>query len=161
VPRLPHQPPDNGPHEPAQLADELIPIATQLVATVRDYGPADVAAVLAQVPHGRYDALAVVLAGMVDPDRTPAELLAWSLGGPVPSREGPTPPHLYVTEVNKAALGRRAERRAEVARLSALRLSSSEIAERLGITQRAVIRHRTALRRLAEQAGSTDLGRAV
>jgi DNA-binding NarL/FixJ family response regulator len=160
VPRLPHQPPDNGPQEPAQLADELVPIATQLVATVRDYGPDDVAAVLAQVPHGRYDALAVVLAGMVDPDRSAAELLAWSLAGPVPSREQ-TPLHLLVKNAPPVSLGRRAQRRADVARLTAAGLSAAEVATRLGITRRAVCRHRSALRALATQSQPSDLGRAV
>jgi hypothetical protein len=73
---------------PELLADELVPIAAELVGTVRDYGPDDVAAVLARVPQGRHDALAVVLAAMVDPDRTAHELLAWT-GGPVQSRDKP------------------------------------------------------------------------
>lgn len=63
------------------LTDTLVPIAAQLVGTVRDYGPEDVAAVLARVPDGRHDALAVVLAAMVDPDATPRELLAWTVNG--------------------------------------------------------------------------------
>lgn len=71
-----------------QLVDDLVPIAAELVGTVRDYGPDDVAAVLARVPQGRHDALAVVLAAMVDPDRTAYELLAWT-GGPVQSRDKP------------------------------------------------------------------------
>jgi hypothetical protein len=69
-----------------RLAEDLVPIAAELVGTVRDYGPDDVAAVLARVPGGRYDALAVVLAAMVDADRTPAELLDWTTTGPVQSR---------------------------------------------------------------------------
>ncbi len=63
------------------LADALVPIAAQLVGTVRQYGPDDVSAVLARVPNGRHDALAVVLASMVDPDATPSQLLAWTRGG--------------------------------------------------------------------------------
>jgi hypothetical protein len=70
-----------------QITDTLVPIAAQLIGTVRDYGPADVAAVLARVPDGRFDALAVVLAAMVDPDVRPSELLAWTTAGPVQSRE--------------------------------------------------------------------------
>lgn len=62
----------------ADLADALVPIAAELVGTIRDYGPEDTAEILARVPDGRLDALAVVLAAMVDPDRTPAELLAWT-----------------------------------------------------------------------------------
>lgn len=65
----------------ADLADALVPIAAQLIGCVREYGPDDVSAVLAQVPDGRHDALAVILAAMVDPDSTPKELLAWTTGG--------------------------------------------------------------------------------
>lgn len=60
-----------------QLTDELLPIAAELIGCVHDYGPAEVAAVLARVPDGRHDALAVVLAAMVDPDASTADLLAW------------------------------------------------------------------------------------
>lgn len=64
-----------------ELAESLVPIAAELVGTVRDYGPDDVRAVLARVPAGRHDALAVVLAAMVDPDKRPQELLAWTSCG--------------------------------------------------------------------------------
>lgn len=60
-----------------QLAEELVPIAAELVGTVRDYGPESVAEVLARVPGGRHDALAVVLAAMVDPEQTARDLLSW------------------------------------------------------------------------------------
>ena len=73
------------------LADALVPIAAELIGCVRDCGPDDVAAVLARVPDGRHDALAVVLAAMVDPDATTRELLAWTTAGPVQSR-GELPP---------------------------------------------------------------------
>src|SRR5690348_16183231 len=63
------------------LADQLVPIAAELVATVRDCGPDDVAAILARVPGNRHDALAVVLAAMVDPDQSVRDLLAWTLNG--------------------------------------------------------------------------------
>jgi len=62
----------------ADLADELVPIAAELVGCVRDFGPDAVAAVLARVPEGRHDALAVVLAAMVNPDASLTELLAWT-----------------------------------------------------------------------------------
>ena len=67
--------------------EQLLPIAAELIGCVHDYGPAEVADVLARVPEGRHDALAVVLAAMVDPDRPAAELLAW-LEQPVHSRDG-------------------------------------------------------------------------
>lgn len=63
------------------FADALVPLAAELVGVVRDYGPDDVAEVLARVPDGRHDALAVVLAAMVDPDSSPRELLAWTTVG--------------------------------------------------------------------------------
>ena len=63
------------------LVESLVPIAAQLIGTVREYSPADVSAVLARVPDGRHDALAVVLASMIDPDSRPSELLAWTRGG--------------------------------------------------------------------------------
>jgi hypothetical protein len=68
------------PTDHEQLADQLVPLAAELVGTVRDYGPDDVAAVLARVPDGRHDALAVILAAMIDPDQTARELLAWVNG---------------------------------------------------------------------------------
>jgi len=62
-------------------ATSLVPLAAELVGTVREHGPDDVAAVLARVPDGRHDALAVILAAMVDPDATVRELLAWTDSG--------------------------------------------------------------------------------
>jgi hypothetical protein len=60
-----------------EYAEALVPIAAELVGTVRDYGIDDVRAVLARVPHGNLDDLAVVLAAMVDPDQSARDLLAW------------------------------------------------------------------------------------
>lgn len=135
---------------PEKLAEDLVPIAAELVGTVRDYGPDDVAAVLARVPGGRHDALAVVLAAMVDPDARPKQLLAWTELGPVNSRD--FSPSLYnLKDLDERALGRTADRRAEVARLSSLGLSVREIAERLELTPRSVVRHRAAIRH-AQQA---------
>ncbi|SNR32795.1 hypothetical protein [Blastococcus mobilis] len=74
-----------------RLAEDLVPIAAELVGTVRDYGPDDVAAILAPLSPGHLYRLAIVLAAMVDPDARPADLLAWTVEGPVPSREGFTP----------------------------------------------------------------------
>lgn len=136
------QPPD---HE--TLADALVPIAAELVGVVRDYGPADVAQVLARVPAGRYDALAVVLAAMVDPDARPSQLLAWTELGPVPSRDF-TPSAFRDLSTDQAS--RVDERRTLIARLTADGWGPTAIAKRLGITKRSVVRHRTALR--TEQA---------
>jgi DNA-binding NarL/FixJ family response regulator len=127
----------------------LISLAAELVGTVRDFGPDDVAAVLARVPDGRHDALAVVLAAMVDPDATPTELLAWTTAGPVKSREY-IPRHLFLASLPAEALGRHPERREEVRRLTAAGVSAQDIAARLRITTRAVTRHRAAI--LAEAA---------
>lgn len=130
-----------------QLVDDLVPIAAELVGTVRDYGPDDVAAVLARVPHGRHDALAVVLAAMVDPDARPAELLAWTSAGPVQSRDfTPT----AFRDLSTGHAEQVAERRATVARLTADGWGPTEIADRLGITKRSVVRHRAAIRDAAE-----------
>jgi hypothetical protein len=63
------------------LADRLLPIATDLICVIRDEGPDAVARVLARVPDGRHDALAVILAAMIDPDAKASELLAWTRGG--------------------------------------------------------------------------------
>lgn len=128
-----------------ELAEACVPVAAQLIATVRDYGPDDVRAVLATVPQGRYDALCVVLAAMVDPDSNAAQLLEWTTAGPVQSRDM-TPAHLYVKNIPVGAWGRQKERREEVARLTNAGLSADEIGERLGITSRAVTRHRSAIR---------------
>lgn len=95
-PVLPLPVPPAGENAAASIADQLIPIAAELVATVRDYGPDTVGDVLDQVPDlpehvvgragGKYGALAVVLAAMVDPDKTLTELLGWTIAGPVQSR---------------------------------------------------------------------------
>lgn len=135
----------------ADLAESLIPIAAQLVGVVRDFGPKDVAAVLAKVPDGRHDALAVVLAAMVDPDARPSQLLAWTQLGPVPSRDF-TPPGYDQEGLAKSAATVWQERRAEVARLTDAGYSAQEISERLGISDRAVTRHRTAIRAAMEKA---------
>jgi hypothetical protein len=123
----------------------LIPLASELIGVVRDYSPADVAAVLARVPDDKRDALVVLLAAMVDPDARPSQLLAWTRLGPVPSR--PFVPAGYsLRSLPPETLGRRSERRMEVGRLSNLGLTVDQIAERLGITSRAVTRHRSAIR---------------
>jgi len=135
----------------ARQADQLVHIAAELVGTVRDYGPDETARVLAKTPDGQLGALAVVFAAMVDPDATPAELLAW-LDRPVQSR--PFTPQIAWTPLiplgdAEAVKGRIVidHRRAEVARLSAAGMGLAEIAALLGINRRSVSRHRAALAR--------------
>lgn len=62
---------------PADQAERMVPVAAALVGAVHDGGPGEVAALLAGIPAHDRDALAVVLAAMVNPDRTVTELLAW------------------------------------------------------------------------------------
>ena len=134
-----------------QIATSLVPLAAQLIGVVRDYGPDDVAAVLARVPDGRHDALAVVLAAMVDPDARPSDLLAWTHSGPVKSRQF-TPPEYDAGNVADHSLSHHSERRAEILRLTQEGLTRPQIAERLGVTVRCVERHRAAIRKELEGA---------
>lgn len=134
-----------------RLAVDLVPFAARLVAAVRDDGPADVAALLAAVPEGRHDALAVVLAAMVDPDRTPAQLLAWTdwdAAAPV-TTVLPPPAHDDVDQlaVDHVRAGYRmqltgATLHAAVHALTGIGLSIPAIAERTKTTTRQVERLR-------------------
>jgi hypothetical protein len=63
------------PEQRGDLAEALVPVATRLAGAVRDGDPHAVACLLAKVPAAAKDDLAVVLAAMVDVDRTPRELL--------------------------------------------------------------------------------------
>jgi hypothetical protein len=65
----------------------LVPLAAELVATIRDYGRDDWQAVLSRVPDDARDDMVFVLAAMVDADKTPSQLLAWTKK-PVQSRDG-------------------------------------------------------------------------
>ena len=67
------------------LAENLVPIAGQLVGAVHDEGVGAVARVLSQVHPDHMYALAVVLAAMVDPDSPPSELLGWVTWDDVPA----------------------------------------------------------------------------
>lgn len=64
---------------PERLAEDLVPIAAQLVGTVRDYDPADTGALLdrAGIHDAKARAFVVVLAAMVPPDQSARDLLAW------------------------------------------------------------------------------------
>ena len=71
-----------GPQLPTteEVIDAVRPYALQLVGVVRDRGPADVEAVVGAIPHGEdgRNAALVLLAAMVDPGKTPGQLLAWT-----------------------------------------------------------------------------------
>ncbi len=64
----------------SDLADALVPVAAELIGTVRDFDPADTAEILDRVGvlDERSRALVVTLAAMVPVDRSPSELLAWT-----------------------------------------------------------------------------------
>lgn len=133
------------------IASELVPLAAQLVGTLRDYSPEDVAAILDPLPESHLYRLTIILAAMVDPDASPSELLAWTTGGPVESRKF-TPPAYDIKNLSEHAFGRHAERRQEIIRLTNEGLSRPQIAARLGVTVRCVERHRAAIRNALEEA---------
>lgn len=65
------------PESLGDLAESLVPVATQLVGAVHDDGAGAVARVLCGIHPDHLPALAVVLAACVDPDSTLDELLGW------------------------------------------------------------------------------------
>jgi len=67
------------------LAENLVPVAGQLVGAVHDDGIGAVARILSGVHPDHMYALAVVLAAMVDPDSPPSELLGWVTWDDVPA----------------------------------------------------------------------------
>lgn len=172
------------------LAADLVPAAARAVADIRDCDPADVLGALAEVPDERRDDLILLLAAMVDPDRSLAELLAWTVGT-VRSRDGaqerrsftgdyvPCPDCGRRTRFDNLAghrggrqchLEKRAEKRpvdpvavderaagrdvklttaeldAVVADLTDRGLSSEDIAQRLRVARRTVVRSRARIR---------------
>jgi hypothetical protein len=67
-----------GATERGDLAEELLPVAARLATIVQgDGGPEDVQRLLDGLDTYRVGALAVVLAGLVDPDRPLGALLGW------------------------------------------------------------------------------------
>lgn len=72
-------PPDPPP------VDQLLDTALELVGVVHDYGPDATADLLDQLTPGDWYRLAIACAAMVDPDKTPGELLGW-LEQPLRSR---------------------------------------------------------------------------
>ncbi|MER5649689.1 hypothetical protein [Streptosporangium sp. NPDC002524] len=59
------------------LARHLLKVALHLACMVRDEEPAAVAAYLSELPQVERDHLPIILAALVDVDRTEEELLAW------------------------------------------------------------------------------------
>jgi hypothetical protein len=59
------------------LAERMVPVAMRVVGAVHDEGAGAVARALAPLTPQERIAVTVVLAAMVNPDRTPSELLAW------------------------------------------------------------------------------------
>jgi FixJ family two-component response regulator len=59
------------------LIEALMPDAAFLAMAVRDRDPADIHTRLAGLARHELEALAVILAGMVDPDRSLADALGW------------------------------------------------------------------------------------
>lgn len=72
-----HTPPTDGATARGDLAQALVPEAAFLAMAVRDRDPAEIAHYLNGLTRHRLEALAVVLAAMVDPDRSLKEALAW------------------------------------------------------------------------------------
>ncbi len=87
------------------LVDACVPLAAELVCVTRDEGPDAVAEVLARVPDGRLDALAVVLAAMVNPDSSIGDLLAWTDWTPPPPRTPRRPSAGAAWPATNASLG--------------------------------------------------------
>lgn len=94
------------------LAEESVPRASLLVEAVHDGGPAEVGRLLADLDRRQLNALAVVLAAMVDPDATLHELLGW-----VPPLDRPVQhPTLFAMSEEVEAEARMYERRLQRAR---------------------------------------------
>lgn len=85
------------PHDPELVAkgrlvnEHLVDSALELIDAVRYGSATQVRDILTQVKDGRTDALAVVLAAMVDPEQTPTGLLGWVDGIEEPTRMGRPP----------------------------------------------------------------------
>lgn len=87
-----------------ELAERLVPIATDLVMRVHDEGRDSIARLLESLADVERCALLVVLAAMVPTDAPVADLLAWvtwdEYGRPLPGRRVPPAGHdLRVREV--------------------------------------------------------------
>jgi DNA-binding NarL/FixJ family response regulator len=96
--------------------------------------------------------LAAELVGTSATSGPRTSLPCWPACPTVATTRSPSCSRPWSTRTSGSALGRHAERRAEVARLTNLGMSAEAIGERLGITKRAVTRHRQAIREALEVA---------
>ncbi|MCO1575004.1 helix-turn-helix domain-containing protein [Crossiella sp. SN42] len=156
-------------------ATQMVPLAARIVAAVHDDGPDELrealGRALAVTPAAGVDpyvTLTVILAAMVDPARSPQQLLAWT--GPLGGVDAVTPPPPSTVDIgaDRARLDPRvvefcvdglipASRLRPRERAEAVRILSErgfqvpEIAGKLGVTIRTVQRLRAAAR---QQNGS-------
>lgn len=65
------------PADLGDLAESMVPVAERVVGAVHEDGPTAMANAIAGLSDLETNALIVVLAAMVNPDATPAQLLGW------------------------------------------------------------------------------------
>jgi hypothetical protein len=150
---------------PAADVDHLAAVGCQLAARIRDEGPEDVAAwLLEQLPDpaDRWRLL-FVLAAAVPVDVPWLTLTSWAhdLDPAVrPTRPAPAEaPTIDTAALERACAGepvrlRPRDRRVVVDRLTAQGMTARQIAARLGVTIRAVQRHRELLRAARAEAAT-------
>jgi hypothetical protein len=84
------------------LPGHLAPVAARIVGTIRDYDLDDVHQIVAKVPDEKRTDLILLLAAMVDPDQTPADLLEWTTR-PAQSRDGLERPGTVAVSAGRVA----------------------------------------------------------
>lgn len=95
--RLPPERPSEEARRAGDTGERMVHVAGRLISLVRDEGHVyEITAALRALKAGELEALAVTLAAMVDPDKTPRELLAWVTwdehGNPMPPPVEPAQP---------------------------------------------------------------------
>ncbi|MEU9578763.1 hypothetical protein [Streptomyces chilikensis] len=158
------------PEQRGDMVEAVLPEATSLAVEVREGTPDDIRTRLAGLSRHELEAVAVVLAAMVDPDRTLGELLgwvdfdehgrpvegtvrqgaSWSVRECVPQRAPDRSRGVDMVAVNRAlrpgggeiaAVLTAEERRVAVqVGLGELRMTKAVVAERLGMQVDAVAR---------------------
>lgn len=144
--------------ERGDLAERLVPVAAELAARVRDEDRESLGEFLARYTRAERDALLIVVASMVDVDRTPAELLAHVTfdefgqlldgAAPVLPRCSPEPeagPRLPVREQNLLTF----------AELRTQGLRPEQAALRMGKARRTGWRYEQALRERGGEAAAS------